>query len=336
MLWEPAPDRGEDWVQCRLCNRFCLIAPGRRGVCGVRENIEGRLHTLVARKVAAVNLDPVEKKPLYHFFPGSYTLSLGTEGCNFSCPFCQNHSLAHEIKFSGRSSCRGREAAPAGIISAAMRSGVGSISYTYSEPTVFFELMLKTAALAADNGLKNILVSNGYQSPECLTALNGFIDAANFDLKSFSDRFYQKMCGARLEPVLNSLRRAVEFGWWVEITTLLIPGENDSDNELSKLASFIKSELGPDVPWHVSRYHPAYKLKIPPTPQESLTRALKIGREAGLNYVYVGNIAGHDGENTYCPKCNQLLIHRVGYAVETHTNGVCPNCGTVLAGRGWT
>ena len=348
LLWQPCSDRATfgnnppdenllegNPVECKLCSHFCTISPGRRGICGVRANHAGSLYTLTSNRVAAVNLDPVEKKPLYHFYPGSYTLSLGTEGCNFSCLFCQNHALAHEIKANYRE-CRGREATPAGIIAAALRSGAGSISYTYSEPTIFFELMLKTAAHACESGLKNIIVSNAYQSPECLSALKDFIHAANFDLKAFSDGFYKRMCGARLEPVLNTLRSAVEMGWWVEVTTLLIPGKNDSDGELFQLASFIKSELGRDVPWHVSRYHPAYKLKIPSTPSESLTRALKIGKEAGLNYVYIGNIAGHDGENTYCPACGELLVHRVGYDVEIHTNGCCPKCNTLLAGKGWS
>ena len=333
LLWEACPENG--FTRCKLCCRRCLLAPGKRGLCGVRENIEGRLYTLTSNKAAAVNIDPVEKKPLYHFFPGSYTLSLGTEGCNFSCLFCQNHALAHTIKTEKRDFCHGREANPEGIVSAAVRSGTGSISYTYSEPTIFFELMLRSAVLAAENGLQNILVSNAYQSRECLDALKDFIHAANFDLKSFSDAFYQKLCGARLEPVLNTLRRAVELGWWVEVTTLLIPGENDSDEELYQLASFISSELGRDVPWHISRYHPAYKLKIPPTSAADLERALKAGKAAGLNYVYTGNIAGHDGENTYCPKCNTLLVHRVGYAVEMHTDGTCPCCGIILPGRGW-
>jgi len=328
-------NKDQDLVICKLCSQSCIIAEGKAGICGVRINQEGKLYSLSADRVAAVNLDPVEKKPLYHFFPGTYTLSLGTEGCNFSCLFCQNHTLAHDIKSASRDHCLGREVNPPGIVAAALRSGAASISYTYSEPTVFFELMLKTAAHACESDLKNIIVSNGYQSQKCLVALKDFVHAANFDLKAFSNDFYMKMCGAKLEPVLNTLRKAVEFGWWVEVTTLLIPGENDSDEELFNLASFIKTELGAHIPWHVSRYRPAYKLKIPPTPPESLAKALDIGKEAGLSYVYVGNIAGHDGENTYCPECNELLVHRVGYDVEIHTDGTCPKCNIQLAGEGW-
>lgn len=338
LLYEPYPGISQNQhnlVKCVLCSQNCIIGPEKSGICGVRVNREGKLYSLSTRCVAAVNLDPVEKKPLYHFFPGTYTLSIGTEGCNFSCLFCQNYSLAHDIKSGGRNECLGREAHPAGIVAGALRSGAASISYTYSEPTIFFELMLRTAVHACENDLKNIMVSNGYQSPACLSALKDFIHAANFDLKAFSDGFYKKMCRARLEPVLNTLRQAVEFGWWVEVTTLLIPGENDSDEELFKLASFIKTELGSHIPWHVSRYHPAYKLKIPPTPTESLVRAFAIGKEAGLDYVYIGNIAGHDGENTYCPECCELLVHRVGYDVEMHTGGECPRCGYILAGEGW-
>ena len=338
LLYEPYPPESiqNGLVKCCLCSHSCIVGPGKSGLCGVRVNHMGKLYALNANKVAALNLDPVEKKPLYHFWPGSYTLSLGTEGCNFSCLFCQNHSLAHSIKSRQNKECLGRDATPGGIVTAALRSGAESISYTYSEPTIFFELILKTAAYASEKGLKNIMVSNGYQSPECLLALKDFIHAANFDLKAFSDDFYKKMCGARLEPVLNTIRRAVELGWWVEVTTLLIPGENDSDDELFKLASFIKTELGSQIPWHVSRYHPAYKLKIPPTPPESLARAFKIGKEAGLDYVYIGNIAGHDGENTYCPNCQRLLVRRVGYDVEILTDGVCPDCGMRLPGDGWS
>ena len=321
-------------IKCLVCSRFCHILPGKAGFCGVRVNNNGQLYSLTSNQVAALNLDPVEKKPLYHFYPGSYTLSLGTEGCNFSCQFCQNHSLAHDIKASPGRAVRGHEVNPAGIVAAAMRSGAQSISYTYSEPTIFFELMLKTARVANDNSLKNIMVSNAYQSPQALEALKTCIQAANFDLKAYTDTFYQELCGARLAPVLDSLKRAVDYGWWVEITTLLIPGKNDSAEELFNLATFIREELGRQVPWHISRYRPCYKLKIPPTTPESLARALAIGKEAGLDYVYVGNIPGHDGENTYCPKCNKLLVHRVGYEVELIAEGVCPNCNTSIPGEG--
>ncbi len=321
-------------IKCLLCQRFCHILPEKAGFCGVRINKDGQLYTLTADRVAALNLDPVEKKPLYHFYPGSYTLSLGTEGCNFSCLFCQNHSLAHDIKTAPPRNALGREANPAGIINAALRSGAQSISYTYSEPTIFFELMLKTAVLANDSGLKNIIVSNGYQSHETMNALKNCVQAANFDLKAFTDSFYKELCGASLAPVLDTLKRAVDYGWWVEITTLLIPGKNDSPDELFKLATFIREELGQHVPWHVSRYHPCYKLKIPPTPPESLALALSIGKQAGLDYVYVGNIPGHDGENTYCPKCKKLLLHRVGYEIELLADGVCPHCKTKIPGEG--
>lgn len=339
LLWQPLENKSiadHSIVECRLCSRYCVIKPEQKGFCGVRVNHEGELFTLNADKVAALNLDPVEKKPLYHFYPGTYTLSLGTEGCNFLCQFCQNHSLAHDIKSNIRKEALGRKANPEGLLGVAMRSGAQSISYTYSEPTVFFELMLKTAVLAKENDLKNIIVSNAYQSPECMGALKDFVDAVNFDLKAFSNEFYTKLCGAKLAPVLDNIKKAVDFGWWVEITTLLIPGKNDSDEELYNLASFIKHELGAHIPWHVSRYRPAYNLTIPPTPPESLARALAIGKEAGLDYVYVGNIPGHDGENTYCPKCKQLLVHRVGYEIELLTEGICPSCNTSISGEGWS
>ncbi len=318
-------------VQCRLCRRFCRLSPGDWGCCGVRVNDGGILYTVVDDRVAAVNLDPVEKKPLYHFLPGSLTYSLGTPGCNLHCRFCQNHDLAHSIKKDHIP--RGHPANPVALVHAARQSGAASISYTYSEPTIFFELMLPTATLAAEQGLRNIMVSNGYESRQCLKALSGVINAVNFDLKAFSNDFYEQLCGVRLGPVLDTLREAVDLGWWIEITTLLIPGANDRPDELRGLTAFIANELGRQVPWHISRYHPAYQLRTPPTPPETLEMAAQIGKEAGLDYVYVGNIHSPQWSDTRCPACGATVIARQGYAVQLMGNGLsCPSCGGTVAG----
>ncbi len=330
LLWK-ALDQGR--VQCRLCSHFCLIPEGGRGTCGVRENRGGELFTLVADRVAAVNVDPVEKKPLYHFLPGTRTFSFATMGCNLSCSFCQNYALSQPPRQNRRVS--GEPATPEALVDAALRHGCRSISYTYSEPTVFFELMLPTARLARERGLANILVSNGFSSPECLEALGPYINAANIDLKAFSEAFYAERCGARLKPVLENLKHMVRLGWWLEVTTLVIPGLNDSDRELAEVAGFIAHDLGRHVPWHVSRFHPDFTLTDRgPTPVSTLERALEAGRRAGLHYVYVGNVPGHDGENTRCPACGQVVLERMGFAVtERHLQGnACARCGAGMHG----
>ena len=331
-LWKPLPDGR---VSCRLCSHFCRIEDGRRGLCGVRQNAGGQLFTLVYDRVAAVNLDPVEKKPLYHFLPGTMTFSFGTMGCNLSCAFCQNYSLSQPPR-QGRE-ITGERATPADLVAAAKRSNAASISYTYSEPTIFFELMRDTSDLARAAGLKNIMVSNGFQSPACLDALAGRIDAANIDLKAMNETFYERVCGARLKPVLKNLARMRELGWWLEVTTLLIPGGNDADGELRELAAFLVRELGADTPWHISRFHPDFAMRdTPPTPLASLERAFAIGREAGLSHVYVGNVAGDAHNGTDCSDCGARLIDRTGFGVRSVRTvaGKCPDCGKPLAGRG--
>ncbi len=330
LLWKKEPD--SQVVRCRLCSHFCRIEPSRRGLCGVRENRGGTLHTLVADRVAALHIDPVEKKPLYHFHPGTMTLSFGTMGCNFSCTFCQNSSLSQPPRQG--LAIEGRAITPDELVQAALNNKTHSISYTYSEPTVFFELMLPTAKLAKTKGLANIIVSNGYQSPECLEELGPYIDAANIDLKSFRDSFYQERCGARLKPVLRNLKRIKKLGWWLEVTTLIIPGLNDSSEELTELALFIGKELSTVTPWHISRFHPDFRmLDRPPTPVETLERAWRIGREAGLEYVYVGNVPGHNGNNTFCPAGCGPVIERQGFYVAK-ASAACPTCGRALAGVG--
>ncbi|NMC50982.1 MAG: AmmeMemoRadiSam system radical SAM enzyme [Desulfovibrio sp.] len=329
-LWKPLENRR---VQCRLCSHFCRIDEGKRGRCGVRENGDGRLYTLVYDKVAATNLDPVEKKPLYHFLPGTMSFSFGTMGCNLSCLFCQNAFLSQTPRTGGP--IEGRKITPEELVAAALGSGASSISYTYSEPTIFFELMRDTARKAKEKGLKNIMVSNGFQSPQCLEELAPLIDAANIDLKAFTDDFYRKVCGARLEPVKKNLAHIRRLGWWLEVTTLLIPGLNDSGSELREMAAFLVAELGADTPWHLSRFHPDYRMTDrPPTPESTLAMAKKIGVEAGLRFVYVGNLGPREQNDTLCPACGALLARRAGFSCGPVRlkNGTCPECGGAVAG----
>ncbi|MHC1699444.1 MAG: AmmeMemoRadiSam system radical SAM enzyme [Humidesulfovibrio sp.] len=336
-LWKPLKD---DQVQCRLCSHFCVIKPGRRGLCGVRENQDGALFTLVYGLPAAINVDPVEKKPLYHFLPGTRTFSFGTMGCNLSCTFCQNASLSQPPRLGGRIS--GHSAGPAELVDSALKSGSKSIAYTYSEPTVFFELVEDTARLALTRGLKNILVTNGFMSPECLDACGpdsrdkpGLIQAANVDLKAFTEDFYKERCGARLAPVLKNLAHMRRLGWWLEVTTLLIPGLNDDPGELADMAAFINAELGPDTPWHLSRFHPDYKLTDRPvTPHETLLAARETGRNAGLRFVYIGNASGPGFGDTICPACQALVVDREGFRAETGglADGRCKACGAAIPG----
>lgn len=329
-LWKPMED---GHVRCGLCAHVCRIAPGGRGICGVRENRKGVLHTLVYDKVAAANLDPVEKKPLYHFLPGTRTFSFGTMGCNLSCSFCQNATLSQPPRQG--LPIKGHPATPQGLVHAALESGAASISYTYSEPTVFFELMRDTATLARAAGLKNIMVSNGFQTPGCLDALGPLIDAANIDLKAFREDFYETICGARLAPVKKNLVHIRRLGWWLEVTTLLIPGLNDGPDELRDMAAFISGELGPDTPWHLSRFHPDFcMLDRPPTPQKTLETARDIGHAAGLRHVYVGNLGPTEQNDTLCPACGHIVVRRAGFSCEPPRlrGGLCPACAAPVAG----
>lgn len=332
-LWKRMAD---GMVQCRLCAHYCRLGDGDRGKCGVRQCEDGELFTLVHDKVAAVNLDPVEKKPLHHFYPGSVSLSIGTMGCNLACAFCQNYTLSQPPR-QGRP-VLGEKASPDDLVQAAVWNNAKTLSYTYNEPTVFFELLTETATLAHAQGLKNIIVSNGFQSPQCLTALAPLIDAANIDLKAMSADFYERICGARLPPVLANLVRMRKLGWWLEVTTLLIPGVNDDPAELRELATFLVRELGADTPWHVSRFHPDYAMRDrPATPLNRLEMAYDIGREAGLSYIYVGNVRGDEHNNTVCAHCGEMLIKRTGFAVKavrTVNSGRCPHCGETLPGVG--
>jgi len=321
-------------VRCGLCRFRCLIDDGARGICAVRENRGGTLYSLVYGKLCAAHVDPIEKKPLYHVLPGSRSYSIATVGCNFRCRHCQNYSIS---QVGPNEPVRGSEQAPQGIVQLAMDNKCGSISYTYTEPTMFFEYAYDIARLAKQAGLRNVFVTNGYISAEALTTIAPFLDAANIDLKGFSKGFYRDIVHARLSEVLDSIIEYRKQGIWIELTTLIIPGLNDSDAELQGIATFIATNLGVDTPWHVSQFYPTYTLTDRPrTPIATLRRARDIGLAAGLRYVYEGNIPGEGGENTCCPSCATLLIERYGYLIQTNRikNGACPDCGATIAGVG--
>ena len=322
----------ESRVRCGLCAHRCRLDPGKRGLCGVRENRDGTLYSLIFGTILAENVDPIEKKPFFHFLPGSRSFSIAAPGCNFRCSFCQNHEISQMPREQRR--IVGQERTPAEIVAQAVRSRSKSIAYTYTEPTVFLEFAFETAEIAREKGLKNVFVTNGYMTPEALALIAPRLDAANVDLKSFRDDFYREQCGARLQPVLDNLKKMKELGIWVEVTTLLIPGLNDGEEELCEIAAFVAS-LGAETPWHVSRFHPQHRMmRTPPTPAGAIQRAVRIGRSAGLKYVYSGNLPGDAGENTSCARCGRLLIGRWGFTIERLEldGAACPGCGTSLEG----
>ena len=333
VLWEPLLNRE---IQCRLCNFSCRIKPGQRGHCLVRQNVEGQLYSLNYSAVCSVNVDPIEKKPLFHFYPGSRSLSYAAPGCNFRCKFCQNWQISQEVRFSER--INGHDYSPQQLVKAALDNKCRSIAHTYTEPTVYFELAYDTAKLAHQQGLANVFVSNGYMTTEAIDKIKPYLNGINVDLKSFSDNFYRQRTGARLAPVLETLKHiAHHTDIWLEVTTLIIPTANDSPEELTALANFIASELGPAVPWHVSRFHPDYEtLDLPATPVQSVQKARQIGLDAGLRYVYCGNILVDRSESTFCHECGVELIGRHGYSIQSNAvrNAKCPKCGTGLSGRG--
>lgn len=307
-----------DAVRCRLCAHRCKIPAGRQGLCRVRENQRGRLDTLVYGKLIAQHVDPIEKKPIFHMLPGSRAYSIATVGCNFKCPFCQNADIA-QMPADRQGAIVGPSVAPEVVVAEALANGCESVAYTYTEPTVFFEFALAVAQRAKDAGLRNIFVTNGFMTAEALDMLLPFLDAANVDLKFFSDAVYKDVCGARLAPVKATLKRLKDAGVLVEVTTLLIPGLNDSGDEAGAMARFLVGDLGPDTPWHLSRFHPTYRLTDrPATPLETLNRARDIGMAAGLRYVYLGNVPGSGGENTLCPDCGNIVINRFHYRTRTN------------------
>lgn len=321
-------------VECFLCAQHCHIKHGKKGKCGVRENRDGTLWSLVYGRLIAQHIDPIEKKPLFHFLPGTRSYSIATAGCNFRCLFCQNADISQSPWELG--SIFGERVAADAVVEQAARANCASISYTYTEPTIFMEYALDVARLARDKGIRNVFVSNGYMTQDSLEAAAPVLDAANVDLKAFSDRFYAEQCGAHLDPVLRTIERMRRLGIWVEVTTLVIPGLNDGEGELRALARFLVS-VDKQIPWHISRFHPTYKLTDrPPTPVATLQRARRIGLEEGLHYVYTGNVPGDEGESTYCHHCGAVLLERVGFATERGhlKDGKCSMCQTPLAGVG--
>jgi pyruvate formate lyase activating enzyme len=323
-------------VHCQLCAHSCKIQAGKFGFCGVRQNISGVLYTHNYAKLVAANIDPVEKKPLYHFLPGTLTFSIASPGCNFRCGFCQNWEIsqldARRIKGAG-SVLAGEDFSAKKVVKLAQQSNCRSIAYTYTEPTIFFEFALETARLAKEAGLRNIFVTNGYMSSKAISSLSPYLDAANIDLKFFKESSYQRICSAKLAPVLDAIQLLKAAGVWVEITTLIIPGENDNPDELTAMAKFIAG-VNKDIPWHISRFHADYKFKdYQPTPERTLKLAYDVGMGQGLRYVYVGNF-GAWGQDTLCGKCQKLLIKRDGFSVlESHlAQNRCEFCQTALPG----
>lgn len=324
----------EGRVRCGLCRHRCLIGDGARGICAVRENRGGTLHSLVYGKLVAEHVDPIEKKPLFHVLPGSTSFSIATVGCNFRCHHCQNYSIS---QVAPKAPVTGIPQSPEAVVAKALAAGCRSIAYTYTEPTIFFEFAYDTARLARQAGLLNVFVTNGYITTEALAAITPYLDAANIDLKGFTDAFYRDYVHARLNEVLDSIVEYRKQGIWIELTTLIIPGLNDADDELKGIASFIVDNLGADTPWHVTQFYPTYKLTDRPrTPVETLRRARDIGKAAGLRYVYEGNVPGEGGENTWCPSCSTMLIERYGYLIKKNRirDGACPDCGTAVVGIG--
>ena len=323
----------DDKVQCHLCAHECTIDAGKRGICGVRENRDGTLYSLVYGRLISGNVDPIEKKPLFHFLPGTRSYSIATVGCNFRCQHCQNYDIS-QYPHRHDGAIAGERRTPAQVVAEAVATHSASIAYTYTEPTIFSEFAYDTAVLAREKGVRNVFVSNGFMTEASASAMAAVIDGDNIDLKSFSDGFYRKVCKARLHPVLDTIQRMKALGVWIEVTTLIIPGMNDSDDELRDIAAFLHA-TGPDIPWHVTAFYPTYKmLDRPRTPLETLRRAREIGLAAGLRYVYTGNIPGDPGENTFCPSCGRLLIERRGFSILQNriAEGACPECGVRIDG----
>jgi len=340
---------GDGTVVCEACKLYCTIRPDAIGICGVRVNRAGKLYLPVYGRASAAHIDPMEKKPLYHFLPGASIFSIGTLGCNFGCNFCQNWDISQVSRDLRKRLMKEKKAAdlelevtrygydlpPDRIVGICLDKHIPAIAYTYNEPVIFFEYLYDTADLAHGLGIRNVFVSNGYESEEALEKLGPRLDAMNIDLKSFSNEFYTRLCKAKLQPVLDTIRHAHDRGIWVEITTLVIPGKNDSDEELAQIAEFIAS-VSPEIPWHISAFHPDYQMTdTPSTPRRTLLRAFDTGKAAGLQYVYVGNVIDEKHSATRCPGCGKELIRRFGYSIwqdPAFKNGQCPQCKTKIAG----
>jgi len=329
-LYEVLPDKS---VRCHLCSHHCRIPEGKRGICHIRQNSDGILYTLVYDHTISRHIDPIEKKPLYHFYPGSSAYSIATPGCNFHCRWCQNWDISQLPR--DEDLITGKKMTPEQIVASAQSAASQSIAYTYTEPTVFFELAYDTARLAHASGLNNIFITNGYMSEEMLLIFQGYMDAANVDLKAFRDETYRRFVGARLQPVLDNMKRMKQMGIWLEVTSLIIPGLNDDPIELRDMATFVAQELGQETPWHISRFFPAYQMTDRPvTPIKTLKKAYEIGLEAGIQHVYIGNV--NEGNSTTCSVCGQILIERYEFNVLVNRvkDDHCPYCGAVVAGIG--
>ena len=340
ILYDPVENNR---VVCRLCRHYCKILPDRWGICGVRKNIDGKLFSFVYEKAIAVHVDPIEKKPLFHVYPGSSSLSIATMGCNFHCDFCQNSDIAQVNKsctLNGEfveNKIKGQHFSANQAVEMASKQGCKTIAYTYTEPTIFFEYALEICKHAVQNNLFNVFITNGYMSPEAVEMIYPYLHAANVDLKGFHPDFYKKKIGAKLEGVLDSLKLLKQKGIWLEVTTLVVPGYDDDEDNLRMVAKFIFQELGPEVPWHISRFFPNNRMRnISPTSPKVLKRAMEIGYEAGLRYVYTGNLPGEKGEHTYCYQCGNKLIERWGYQIISNNieHGKCLNCGAIIDGLG--
>lgn len=316
-----------DKVKCKVCSHRCTIVPGKRGFCRVRENRDGTLYTLIYNTVSSESVDPIEKKPLFHFYPGSLSYSLGTIGCNFRCKHCQNWTISQV----GVDQIHSVEITPEEAVARAIESGSKSIAWTYNEPTIWYEYTYDCAKLAKEAGLATVYVTNGYITPEALREISPYLDAFRVDIKAFTEEFYKDVCSAKLAPVLESTKLAKELGMHVEVINLVIPTRNDSADEIRQLSKWVHDNLGADTPLHFSRFHPHYKMQdIPSTPVKTIEMAHDIAKEEGLQYVYIGNVFGHEYESTYCHVCGELLIKRglfdVGEYNITH-EGTCPDCG---------
>jgi pyruvate formate lyase activating enzyme len=325
-------DRLEDnRVQCRVCAHRCIISDGRSGLCGVRQNSKGILNTLIYNTVSSEGVDPIEKKPLYHFLPGTLSYSQGTIGCNFKCAHCQNWSIS-QVSLDNAYT---KNITPEDSVSRALDSGCASISWTYNEPTIWYEFTFDSARLAHKEGLKTVYVTNGYITEEALRDISPYLDVFRVDIKAFTDEFYRRICRAHLQPVLDSATIARELDMHIEVVNLIIPGKNDDLEQIKALIAWVLDNLGPVTPVHFTRFHPMYKMKdAVPTPVATLEKAWQIAKEAGLEYPYVGNVPGHPYENTSCPKCGALLIDRNGFSVVNNVitkQGKCPECGYRIA-----
>ena len=335
-FWEPLKDK-PGYVRCNLCHRRCIIAPGKYGVCGVRKNIDGKLYVLVYGLLTAMNLDPIEKKPLMHFYPGSTVLSISTVGCNFFCKFCQNWEISQSRLERG---LYGEYKSPEEVVKAALEWKADGITYTYNEPTIFYEFMYDTAKLAKEKGLFNTMVTNGYMTPEAIKELGPYMDAATVDFKGGGNKeFYRKFMGVPdPDPIFDSILEMKKQGWWIEITNLVVPKVGDKEEDIRRLSRWIIENLGDETPFHLLRFHPDYLMRdFPVTPVKTLEKLAKIAIDEGLKHVYIGNVPGHPLENTYCPRCGYPVIERIGFSIvawKLKKGNVCPRCGYKLNIRG--